>query len=76
MEVPSGPDKDDNMRVDIRLERHHQTGMWRDEVYAYWGSRSETCDYIGGSDEYVYATRADAAVAAQAVVVKWLAKNA
>jgi len=31
---------------------------------------------IGGSDEYVYATRAEAAVAAQKVVVMRFAKNA
>ena len=77
MSATGGPDSEVAVRIEIKLERDYHTKLWRLEVYAHWKSvDGEVCDYVGGSDDYEYATRRAATVKVDELVSTWLAKYA
>ena len=77
MDTDDDPEKIADMVIEIKLDRDPETGMWKSEAYAHWdGPGCEYCVCIGGTEDPIYTTRAEAARTMHEKVGKWIAENA
>jgi hypothetical protein len=77
MDTDDDPEKLADMQIEIKLDRDPETGLWKAGAFATWEHPGgEYCVHIGGSDNPIHATRADAALAMHEKVGEWIAENA
>ena len=63
-----------NMEILVKLRRDEEMGKWKAEAYAdVRTAEGSICHYLGGTDEPIYDTRKQAALAMCEVVSRWVA---
>ena len=74
MDAEDGLSRD--IEILVKLRRDDETGKWRAEAFAdVKTATGSICHYLGGTDEPIYDTRKQAALAMCEVVSRWVAER-